>query len=72
MLILGIMNDMWMYDISDNTWTHQSGSMKLSTPADYDVPFPGGMYDHSMSYFDDHLYVFGGYGQTETTDGLFY
>lgn len=61
-LILEVLNDMWRYAISTNTWEHLFGNQRIETLSNYSVPYPGGLSRHVMRAVNDKLYVYGGNG----------
>lgn len=67
-LIPGILDDMWMYNTTSNSWKFMSGSKVLRTKADFTTPVAGSLNRHSMVLKDDLIYVFGGQGYV--SDGL--
>lgn len=65
------MNDLWQYNLTSNTWMHVSGNQSKDTHSDYNVPYPGGVYHHSMILDgSNHLYVFGGDGFDADVAGI--
>lgn len=53
-----------------DSWEHLSGSKMISTLANYTVPYPGSVIKHTMSLYDDKLYVFGGEGHDASSIGM--
>lgn len=72
----GYLNDLWMYNINDNTWTWLSGDNIISQPGVYGtlgVPAPsnkpgGRMCFASWMDNDGNLWLFGGYGHDANGD----
>ena len=65
------LNDLWMYEHSNNQWTWLSGNSSANVPGVYGtkgIPsasnYPGSRYGHAMVVHStlSLLYVFGGYG----------
>lgn len=56
-----LLNDMWKYNLTSNTWVYLSGDKKFIY-SDYVVPYHGSVHGHNMviDSIDQYLYVFGG------------
>lgn len=59
-LIQGLLNHMWKFQMSDNSWHHEYGISGVDTKSDYGAHKPGGLSYHSMSTHESFIYVFGG------------
>ncbi len=57
-----------------STWEYITGNQTKNTPSSYISPsvYPGGVYAHTMvlDSTDSYLYVFGGYGYDDISDGI--
>ncbi|NHI91346.1 MAG: galactose oxidase [Candidatus Lokiarchaeota archaeon] len=73
----GWLNDLWMYDVSESTWTWMSGNYSKENYGTYgtqgmaaveNVP---GARGYSVSWIDngDNLWLFGGYGFSNSSSG---
>jgi N-acetylneuraminic acid mutarotase len=73
----GLLNDLWKYDVTNNTWTWVSGSSTASqlgnygnqgTPSSSNIP--GARYG-AVSWIDSHdnLWLFGGFGYDSAGSG---
>lgn len=64
---LGLLNDLWKYNLVNNTWEHVNGAKIEGTSSNYVIPYPGGLNGHAMAidHSDTNIYVFGGYGLTD-------
>lgn len=58
----GRMNNMWKFDISDNSMTHLNGSNSINPQSDFDIPYPSGTSQSKMVINNDTAYIFGGRG----------
>ena len=76
----GLLNDLWMYNLTSGWWTWLSGSANLDQSGRYGslrVPAagntPGGRIGHSMviDTINRALYVFGGNGLAEAANSKF-
>lgn len=72
MFILGLLNDLWKYDLDLDVWEHLSGNRSIITRADYDLGYPGGVFRHTMMIENarQYLYVLGGEGYDDTDRGM--
>lgn len=68
------LNDLWVYDITGNSWTLLSGSLSILGKANYGVKgvfsepnTPGARTDHAAALCDDLFCVFGGSGLDNST-----
>lgn len=69
--VFAYLNDIWRYDISDNTWTWLSGECNHTTPTSKSpVINPGGNKDHGIAVVDDIdlMYLYGGAGANSNLD----
>lgn len=63
-LIVGYLNNIWQFDLSNGTWRHLFGNISTDAEPVYDIgsAYPGGMADHAMVYaMHGVFYVYGGY-----------
>lgn len=55
---------MWRYSVFTNRWIHLNGNQTTNLESDYNVPYPGGTFDHVMCEVDNYFYLFGGKDNT--------
>lgn len=67
------MNDLWKFDLVNNTWEHLNGNQTIDVLPDYTIPKPGSTYDQAMviDSTDSYLFVFGGWGSDGSTNGIY-
>lgn len=55
---------MWKYNISSNAWEFLCGNKTINVDVNYDAPYPGGIYQHTMCMDNARrlIYIFGGRG----------
>lgn len=55
-------------------WTHITGNQVRGTFTNYSMPYPGGLYDHTMVFDDTNhcLYIFGGNGNDANNFGILF
>lgn len=65
------LNDLWKYDTISTTWEYLNGSKSINTLADFDTPYPGGVFHSGMAIDSkaSYLYTFGGLGYDNSTEG---
>ena len=73
------MNDLWSFSIESNEWTWVSGNNTFNVSGNYGTKgessinnYPGARH-FSISWFDSSnktLWLFGGYGLFESSDGI--
>lgn len=52
-------------------WNHLSGSQSVGYASNYGAGwYPGGIRDHAMETIGEFIYVFGGYGNDSSLDGM--
>lgn len=61
-LILGRLNDFWMYSLGTNTWKHILGNQTEDVLSDYNTPYHGSVVQHTLvlDSTDSYFYILGG------------
>lgn len=71
LLMIGVLNDLWHYDLEHNAWIYLSGNQSIDIPTDFNIPVLGGLRGHAMIIDTDNLYILGGYGTYGSGNGIY-